>query len=268
MNQTRWKLAAVVVASSIVGAAPGAEDEKNPWKQELRGGETVELIGISTHPAGPKTWWRPDGRSLDRPPFDELGSSTFPDEKHKARLFAIRISGGRAAQSPAVSWTISDSSSTGISHPPRLEGKPAEPGVYGATASLPRGAPMCTVRVGVAGDEWQTEATSTGRGTQATGTSQGGIVFAKARAIARGTAVVVAHSLSGVDIRIVAVDGDGKEHGPASASAASSGGTQLHDLEFSLPPDGIREIRLQTRPYQWVEFRDVPLDPSASRANP
>jgi hypothetical protein len=269
MTLTRWRLAAtVVLAVGLVAAARVADDEKTPWKQELRGGETVELIGVSTQPLGPKTWWGPDGRSLDRPPFDGLGSSTTPDEQKKARVFAIRVSGGRVDQSPAVSWDIPKASATGISHPPRWEGKPAEPGVYGAAATLPGDAPTCTIRVGVVGGEWQTEATSSGQGIQGGGSSRGGILFAKARAVAGGTAMVVAHNLSGVDIRIVAVDNDGNEQGPSPASAVGSGGIQLHDMEFKLPPGRIREFRLQTRPYHWAEFRDVPLDPRPSRAKP
>ncbi len=269
MIETRGKLVVTVVfAAGIVAAVRGGEDEKAPWKQELRGGGTVELIGVSTQPLGPKTWWGPDGRPLDRPPFDGLGSSTTADEKHKARVFAIRLSGGRVEQGPAVSWEIPKASSMGGSHPPRWEGKPAVSGVYGAAASLPRDVPTCTVRVGVAGGEWQTEATSNGQGIQGNGTSKGGILFAKARAVAGGTAMVVAHNLSGVDLRIVAVDSDGNEQGPSSAGAVGSGGTQLHDLEFKLPPDQLREFRLQTRPYHWAEFRDVPLDPRPSRANP
>jgi hypothetical protein len=97
-------------------------------------------------------------------------------------------------------------------------------------------------------------------------------MFAKARAIAGGTALVVANSRSGEDTRTVAVDLDGKEHTARSAGGMSatfgSGSLQLHNLEFNLPVYQIREFRFQTRPYQFAEFRDVPLDPRPSPANP
>jgi hypothetical protein len=280
MNELRCRLTAVMLlAAGLLARARGDEDARPSGKRDLRGGGTVELIGVSTEPPGPKVWWGPDGLPLDQPPFDGLGSSTSTGEKHKARVFAIRVSGVGGREGLTVRWDIPKSSTIGVSEPPRWVQRPPVPGVHGAAASLPAEAATCTVRVGVADGHWKTEATTTGQGIHAIGTDLGTILFASPRAIPGGAALVVADTISGPDVRIVAVDRDGIEHGPmaaASSSAASGTGLarlvsnppRLHDLEYPLPPDRIREFRFQTRSYQWAEFRDVPLEPRPEPGTP
>jgi hypothetical protein len=60
-------------------------------------------------------------------------------------------------------------------------------------------------------------------------------------------------------VRVVAVDGDGKE-----LAAEDRSGTGVKDftmivVEFDKPPEQIKEFRLQTRPYEEVRIPRIAL---------
>jgi hypothetical protein len=61
---------------------------------------------------------------------------------------------------------------------------------------------------------------------------------------------------------VLAVDRDDKEH-PASGSESSGTDafTQVSAKFPELPLEQVKEFQFQVRPYQWVEFRNVVLDP-------
>ncbi len=65
-------------------------------------------------------------------------------------------------------------------------------------------------------------------------------------------------------MRIIAVDANGQEHAPSgtrSVNAFGAGTSQVTATFQNLPLKQIKHFRLQTRPYQWVFFRKVPLHP-------
>ena len=67
-------------------------------------------------------------------------------------------------------------------------------------------------------------------------------------------------------MRIVAVDAKGREHVPSQTHDPFVADlTQLTATFQNLPLKQIKYFRLQTRPYQWVEFRNVPLQPGQKR---
>jgi hypothetical protein len=269
------RAAAIAMAAGIIAASRGDGGVQATAKRELRGGGAVELLGVSPGPSGPKTWWGPDGRPLDRAPYDGLGSSTYLGEKQKVRRFAVKVSVSGDRQDVSVTWNVSGSAGLGVSHPPRFEGRPPVPGIYGAVATMPSDAATCTVRIGVARDDWKVEATSNGQGLTGSGLPDGSAIFAKSRAIPGGTALVVAYQMGGKEVRVVAVDRDGKARtarsaGGVSTSSGSSPATPLSvlDLEFPIPPEEIREFQLQTRSYEYAEFKDVPLEPRKDAGGP
>src|SRR5205823_3833381 len=51
---------------SFVGLEARAHDA--PKLEHLPQGMTIEILGVSTHPSGPATWWSPDGTSLAQAP--------------------------------------------------------------------------------------------------------------------------------------------------------------------------------------------------------
>jgi hypothetical protein len=86
------RAAAIAMAAGLIATARGDGEIKTPAKHDLRGGGSVELLGVSPGPSGPWTWWGPDGRPLDQPPYDRSGGSTQGDDTRKVRVFAIRVS--------------------------------------------------------------------------------------------------------------------------------------------------------------------------------
>jgi hypothetical protein len=139
----------------------------------------------------------------------------------------------------------------------------AIPGLFETVTSFEKGVLTCTVDCQVATGPWRTLETTSGSGVSARGGAPGqNRVFSEALETAKGTALFVTHDIQDLDVRIIAVDRDGKEHEPRSAGGAGVRGFHQLGAEFSLKRDAIREFRLQTRPYERLEIPDValPLD--------
>ncbi len=247
---------APAVASPPPEASQPVAKGEEAWKKTLPGGTTVELIGISTNPSGPKTWWAPNGSPLGKAPLDQANRPFERPADRKMRGFAVRVTVPKGIEGFATEWSIAQSSGYGAD-----SSGTAALGVVGAWADLPSDAGTTTVRLGTAIGAWKTELTAMGGGTTAIVPDQGSIGVTRARAIPKGCAIVAADSLRGPNVRIVAVDLDGKEHTQSAGSVSSSGNLRMSDLEFDLPLDRVKEIRFQTRPFEWVEFKDVPLEP-------
>jgi hypothetical protein len=185
----------------------------------------------------------------------------------RRRLFAVRVT----APPPigdgdvGVRWEVpgSDALSSGI---PKAGDRPVAPGVRGAVVGLPEGLTVGTVRVGLGVRPRNVMASSQGSGVMGVGTPGGGVVFSRARAIPNGSCIAISEVVGDKEVRIVAIDRDGVEHAPSSESTVSARSARMHDLEFPVTPDRLREVRVLTRPYDWAEFRDIALDPTAASA--
>src|SRR5207302_6170178 len=116
------------------------------------------------------------------------------------------------------------------------------------------------VRVGLGVRPWAVLAPSQGNGVLGVGTPAGGVVFSRARAIPTGSSIAISEDIADNEIRIIAIDRDGAEHGPSTESTLSARSARMHDLEFPLPPDRIAEVRPLTRPYHRLELRDITTD--------
>jgi hypothetical protein len=113
-------------------------------------------------------------------------------------------------------------------------------------------APTTDFRVGVSMGTWETVITQPpdrgGRQTFSQDNEQWTVVFGKAPKM-RFSHTVPRGRLA---MQLVAVADDGSEH----AKSVPSG-----PAEFRWPVSTIKEFRLQVRPYHWVEFQDVSLQP-------
>jgi hypothetical protein len=147
-----------------------------------------------------------------------------------------------------------------------------------------------SVQIQFAAGAWKTETSDGGRALH------GGVpvrrdgrkfYFGTARPYQGGTTIAVAHNLveANLHTRLVAVDFQGKEHPadryrdaaahaanvyldplgkehPANDSLETSGGIlSMLDTEFDLPPDRIREFRVQSRPFERAEITNIALKP-------
>ena len=125
----------------------------------------------------------------------------------------------------------------------------------------------CTVGFSVDVGPWQTVATMDGRGAGTGIAKDGRTGFMRSQAIAtkRGAVLVVTHDILDVAVRLVVVDRAGKEHPAVGDGAVGRKGFYQLVAEFDLSPEEFQEYRLQTRPYERVEVRDVALKPAAAR---
>jgi prepilin-type processing-associated H-X9-DG protein len=67
---TESNLASVIVKSNPVEIEILPDKEQSEYKKTLASGVTVELIGMCEYPSLGKTWYKPDGKLLENPPYD------------------------------------------------------------------------------------------------------------------------------------------------------------------------------------------------------
>ncbi|WP_435021184.1 RNA polymerase sigma factor [Tundrisphaera sp. TA3] len=265
-----------VAASASLAMIPGADRPDAPatkaeakparsWVQTLPGGAKVRLVGVSTYPSGPNTWRTPDGEPLTAP-CERSGFQLHPDVGQKVRVFAISVI-NTTDERASYRWEITPSAgATASSHPFAASGEEI-PGLGSVAVCLPADRRTCTVRAGVASGAWKTLLTN-GPGSGSIMSGDFGATFADPTEIpnrpARDggpTSLTLSHDVLDGDVRVVAVDAQGKETAPVRQSSGGTKNFRQVTVGFDLPLASIREFRLQSRPFEWAEFADVPVDP-------
>lgn len=239
----------------------------------LPSGVQVEMLGVSGQ-AGP--WWKPDGTPLPNAPWDSAEftlSSTFKDEPGLLRQFALRLThteGQALKESTAV-----------FDGPPKTGGEttlhPKEAGtaLQEVVRVFPTTQATCTLRYGLAAGPWRTAASVGPRLGAARDGAGGSVQFAwdTPRPIYRDfktgkqtPALVVTDALGPCARRVVAVLRDGSTVGldDMYSDFPTPKTTRLHAplrLQWAEVKTRVKEFRLETRAYEWVEFKDVHLQP-------
>jgi len=224
------------------------------WVRSLPSGAIIEVIGVSSFPSGPDTWWRPDGTPLHQAPCDPIEPRISGDNAVRM-LVLVRLA--RIPNGADHQWSITEA--RGAAWGPAVrDGKPL-PGLSETTALLPADPGACTVRFKVAAGPWNTIETW-GKNSGSVGSLIGpSYIHSRPIATKNGTTISVTHNIRDKPVRLVAVDGDGKE---LPAEIRSGGGVkdfQQIVVEFDQPPEQIKEFRLQTRPYDEVEIPRIAL---------
>ncbi len=233
--------------------------EARPWERMLPGGATVELLGVSTHPAGPGTWRIPDGTPLPTAPYALSGAQAPPVESLRAWEFAVRV-GNLPEPRPSHRWKVVPPGRSTANGTPRDATDKVLPDLEMLAVTLPEDRRSCTVRFGVASGRWKTEITS-GPERSAFGTQKLSAIFGRAREDRGKTVVTVSHDESEDDLRVVAVDSAGVEHEPVHSYGSGVRDYVQSEFEYDLPLAKLKEFRLQTRPFEWADFADVSLKP-------
>ena len=225
------------------------------FEARLPSGITVELLGVSENPSKNKFWWRPDGSPLAERPYDSLGNVHYSDQLHVPREFAILLH-NLPSEPVGTLLEFDPTYDAAGGGKPKLLGKYTGE-LYVESVSLPN-KPTVTVRFAIADGPWTTACES--EQSAFIGTSTGGFGFSPAIEKDDGLIITVTHDIIHPDTRVIALDMAGKEH-----YASSSGGGGAHNFRqitatFSkLALKDVKTFCLQTRPYKWVEFRNVSL---------
>src|SRR5581483_6777784 len=225
--------------AALSWSAPDPTDEK--YRATLKDGATIEIVGVSSYPTGPRTWWKPDGSPLDAPPVDPIEARVSPSKGEIVRVVLARVTGVK--HDDTFRWLPTHNGSYDGGTPTKNGQK--VPGLEYYVASFRSDSPDCAVNVKAASGPWRNEASDSGQMAVSFGKNNHNYYFGKARAfqirygaIERpGTAIAVAHDLDDTNNRIVAVGADGKIHTAIFSTAGTGGPVNLLDAEFQVPPD-------------------------------
>jgi RNA polymerase sigma factor (sigma-70 family) len=238
------------------------------YRASFKSGANFEVVGVSTVPTGPNTWWKPDGSPLAEAPVDTIVRKTTVHEGQEARVILLRVS--EVKKGDNFRWHPTRSASSRGGRPSRNGQNTPELDYYEATFDRDRA--DCEVALRLAAGSWKTEVSNDGKGGVGMFVNGHKFSFGKARPFAaRGrpmTVFAVAHNFFGQDRRIVAVDRDGQAHAADSYSAGSDGDPRwvidIIDAELPLPPDQIKEYQVQFRPFELAEIKDIALNPRST----
>jgi hypothetical protein len=250
---------------------PGPAADDGRYRAAFQSGATIEVVGVSTVPTGPDTWWKPDGSPLAEAPVDEIDRRTSDGRPRGEHLILLRVSGVK--DDDYFRWRPEHSSWYWGGRPSK-DGRDA-PGLEYYEAAFQDGRTSCDVQARLAAGPWKTVASNDGKGGVGSFVDGRKFSFGKARPYTAGgrsmTVFSVAHNYLEHDRRIVAIDLEGRQHPAVSYSSGSDGDKKwvldLIDAEFPLPPDQIREYQVQFRPFEVVEIRGVALSPRPADAD-
>lgn len=249
----------VVIVSAAVLLPMAKAQKQNPeiieteqinsrFTATLPNGVKVELLGVCRHPSEGKQWWRPDGSKLSQRPFEKRYQQS---QKRGFYELALKIENPENRKLRI----ISKGGSVFNLYPDNIWG-----GLV-----LSEGKKMLNQSIGIAQGPWKTIMEANPMHTQ----SFGDIAFGKAfesdiEGIGVAAGVTATHTVDEekVDYRIIAVDQ--KNHIHTSSGSSGIGNnlwlqTTVHFKDLQI--DEIKEFQFQTRPYQWVEFKNVSLKP-------
>jgi serine/threonine protein kinase len=250
------------------------ENAPGPWIVTLpQSGVRVELLGVSEHPSKDKPWWKPDGAPLPERPYDEWGmgfrASKETNGKYEKkypgqveREFAVQMH--NLPEEPVGDrWDVRDSGYGGLSQ----KNGQVIPNIRSLAVSLPGDERKITLRFGVAAGPWKTEMETDGLLQYP---SSGVATFSGAKEQENGVVVTVSHQITLPETRVIAIDREEKEH--KSEIVESSGGySGIQQVTVKFPGLTLKDISkfvLQSRPYEWVEFRNVAIEPKSSEKAP
>jgi len=232
-------------------------------KLTLPNGATIELLGLYSNTL--KRWWRPDGTPLDEGPDDpDSRDSDIGDNIEIALRYenlpqgakgGFGIEPGRNPRGGAIPLWYTTA---------QKAGQPVE-NVSWVNALPEKGAETTTLKVHVAMGAWETFDTYPRTGRTWNATASGGIIFSAPYERAGRTHATVTHAIEGRDIRVTAFDVNNVEHvSDYPGGLWTSAGFSQIAPDFDVPLDDVAVINLQTRPYTWIEFKNVSLVPGQS----
>ena len=251
------------------------EHPDGPWIARLSGGGTVELVGVGEN----TRWWRPDGSPLAKPPYKSNKGGGVRDSKEwTIRHFFARVS-NLPSRPAGMDCDVSGKIGLGVYSSVTQHGRdvPNCGDFFAFDATVPVTQRTATVSCGISSGPWKDvaekvfseEGEITSMGWRVIdGESHKGDLSKPVETKA-GLTVVAFDSVPG-EIRVIAVQTNGRETvgqlkmdvSRSSGYAAEKKSQHMNTATFAgLTLKQIKRIKLQYRPYEWVEFRNVALQP-------
>lgn len=256
-------------------AVPASPTPDPRFTAKFMDGVSVEVLAVGS---GPGVWWKPDGTPLDTPPCDEDDGSgprtetriqppddSMPHERDDARyrlLFQVHGSGLPDLVTPS-----------GVHFGYRREVKQAGrivPGLHwllfnprnlgdrkGETMDVGFESPRGTWEDHAT---WPADAGFIGTSDDPPGTRTTFTTLLNER---NQTVATIVHEINPAEAehRVTAANAEGREISPKRGLEAANEKYTLLQLTFDLPPDRIREFRLQKRARDRVSIPGIALKP-------
>ncbi len=221
----------------------------------LPNGTTVELMGVCEQPD--KQWWKPDGSLLSEALMDKTNVSIGTWPGLKTNYVIAKIDGYDKADGIGFRYSIDGAQNSG-SGCVYKNGQSLD-GFYTVVFGNPKGDKKTNIRLGIATGKWETLMSQK---ADFSGVYSGRDITWHGPIDNNGKTVLhVAHKFKELNVRIVAVDKNGKEF-TGSSNSGWKDGIESIQITFEVPVSDIKEFRFQTRPYEWVEFKNVYLKPN------
>jgi beta-lactamase regulating signal transducer with metallopeptidase domain len=242
-----------------VKSLTGSSEDIEKFSVTLSNGLMVELIGVCDHPSEGKQWWRPDGSTLHKAPYESRGSQPIEnsnEEKNRLVEFAISFA-GRKLPYTDVCYTVHGATRTsgGGDVQPTPEGT-----IKSIACEISKSRDTAEVRLGVAAGQWKTITEYDGGRGGFVGPDD--VVFSDPIETKRGTAIAVRGEWGSEGARrIIAVDKNGNTHTGGWWGRSTGLKTLATTSFYNVKPEQIQKFQLQFRPYEWVEFKNVSLRP-------
>ena len=256
-----------VPQAAEITAAPGGQAAAVP----------VELAGVTDAKAPGGEWWSASGTPLASPVFDNADAHQFSatgGPGQRGLIFAFRLPPAAQGVTTLLEAPESLGSSSSGVWPGKMQGQEnsteaslnrGTEGMRTLAAIYPSSATKASLRAGIAAGSWKVSASRTvATGATLHADSQK-FIFSPVAETASGLSLTVTTDATD-DVRVVAVDAQGQERLPESIGGEGIGTLDQITARFSQPLAQIKSFRVETRPFTWTEFKDVPLRPSGAAA--
>ncbi|NQT01131.1 MAG: redoxin domain-containing protein [Planctomycetes bacterium] len=267
MKQVIWILTCLL---SIAGHSDAKQDSR-VFAATLPNGVAVELIGVSYRSSGlsqPKRWWRPDGADLPDEPYRHSRRSTGAHVGIYVRDFALRITG--TDDYSCVTYNSLGRSNVQPNIPLNEKNESVD-GVLAFVCRFKDSQTVDTIRIGVSTEPWQKVEEWVDDAWHEH--DHDNIVFKESNnpliltwPRQKGRAVILEMVRTDVDDvqarRMLLFDRDDQIHEESPVTHGEGPGLIKEQYWFwNMRLEDMHRFEYQKRPYQWVEFRNVSLEP-------
>lgn len=257
-SRLAWLAVAVLPLLAVpVAAVSLSQEGADPfkWSRVTPEASKIELARISEFLGDGSVSWNPDGSANSRPVL------VRPNPKLKIgrdeRLIVFDLSARSLGSGPGIEVFVNGA--------PAVAKSMLADRTF-AQAVLPVGAETADLKVGAASGQWVTRIKDRREGGASLTQVQDGVEeFVRISHVQRDGSKIrytVVDNMSGLESMLVAVSKQGAGHGgwPTETTMGDGVRTRVFEID-SVPWEKVTHIEFRTRPYYYVEFKDVPLRP-------
>jgi beta-lactamase regulating signal transducer with metallopeptidase domain len=253
---TTLLIAACVLPTTLVVTKANEKADPAAARSYSFGGR-LEILALGTHDEQAQKWWDAEGRPLATVPF----TWQIADKTHAQGLLyrkvVVRIHD--LPEDARINWSIPQAR-TYAGGSVLIDGK-KPPEYLARYFGVPKDCKAADFKVGVAAGPWKT-LTET-NGSTAQGVDGLSIVTSEVSETASGAFVIVSHDCFDRAVRLAAVDKQGAVHPQIGYGGTSAGKIYQVKAEFpKLTRADIDHFEFQVRDYEWIELKNVPLEPA------